>query len=156
MHYGGDPYDAVGRRGGKGSVTSPPKSQNVKKIGNIKTGDIKSPKNTASPAKPPVKSVSKVTKVPPTSSSPPPDSGKIQQLEEKIEELQNIATEVEKERDFYFGKLREIEVLCQSTDPNELTKQIFSILSATDEESPNGTGETEEEEVTPTEDDETF
>jgi RP/EB family microtubule-associated protein len=142
MHYGGDPYDAVGRRGGKTGVTkvTPTPKKPVSKV------DTKSPKGVPSPsAKPPGKEATKTK----PSVSPTSDAGRIQQLEEKTEELQTIAAEVEKERDFYFGKLREIEILCQSVDANDLTEQIFRILSAQDDE--NGAGE-----EAPAEDDETF
>lgn len=41
--------------------------------------------------------------------------------------------ELEKERDFYFTKLRDIEVYCQRQDQeNELVKHITKILYATD------------------------
>jgi len=44
---------------------------------------------------------------------------------------------LERERDFYYGKLREIEVLCQSNDQNDdknlVTDKILEILYATEE-----------------------
>jgi microtubule-associated protein, RP/EB family len=41
---------------------------------------------------------------------------------------------LEKERDFYFGKLRDIEVLCQEAPPSDsnLIEKITAILYATE------------------------
>lgn len=39
---------------------------------------------------------------------------------------------LEKERDFYFGKLRDIEVLCQEADDNPILRKILDILYATE------------------------
>jgi RP/EB family microtubule-associated protein len=43
---------------------------------------------------------------------------------------------LEKERDFYFGKLRDIEILLQAYggEDKELVSQIFKILYATEED----------------------
>lgn len=43
---------------------------------------------------------------------------------------------LEKERDFYFGKLRDIEILLQSYNGSDpaLSKQVFDILYATEED----------------------
>lgn len=46
---------------------------------------------------------------------------------------------LEKERDFYFHKLREVEVMLQSTDESEtnpLVQDVFKILYATEEDGP--------------------
>lgn len=44
---------------------------------------------------------------------------------------------LEKERDFYFGKLRDIEILLQGTegsDANPLAQAVYKILYATEDE----------------------
>jgi len=162
MHHGGDPYDAVGRRQGKGGA-APTKASPVKKVapGNIKTSssNMKTPTQSSGGN---VKTATKATKVTstPTKSTQSPSSGanseRIQQLELQVEELQTIAAEVEKERDFYFNKLRDVEVLCQSAEHNELTSEIFKILSASDETDENGEEVPQEEEVAPEEEEETY
>lgn len=57
---------------------------------------------------------------------------------------------LESERNFYYGKLRDIELLCHDIEPEEATalvKKIKEILYATEEGfGPPAEGETEEEE----------
>lgn len=71
---------------------------------------------------------------------------------EKYEELQTKATELqltidglEKERDFYFGKLRDIEILCQQPECDTLpvVAEISKVLYATEDgfEAPPDAGE---------------
>lgn len=52
----------------------------------------------------------------------------------QVNDLRLTVDGLEKERDFYFGKLRDIEVLCQENDAMELplVKQIMEILYATE------------------------
>jgi microtubule-associated protein, RP/EB family len=82
------------------------------------------------------------------------DSRKVEELAQQVNELKTIIEGLEKERDFYFGKLRDIEILCQNDNSNEITlglrEKIQSILYTTEEgfEPPN-------EEVA-LQDDETF
>jgi hypothetical protein len=57
----------------------------------------------------------------------------------QLTEMQLTVTGLEKERDFYFGKLRDIEVLCQEDD-SDLTKKVLAILYATEVRSQGNVG----------------
>ncbi|KDP31994.1 hypothetical protein JCGZ_12455 [Jatropha curcas] len=67
-------------------------------------------------------------------SKPPPPSS-VPQYDEQITELKLSVDSLEKERDFYFAKLRDIEILCQSPEIENLpvVAAIKSILYATDD-----------------------
>ncbi|XP_071401950.1 microtubule-associated protein RP/EB family member 1-like [Centroberyx affinis] len=70
------------------------------------------------------------------------------QLAEEIGSLKLTVANIEKERDFYFGKLRNIELICQEKEEGDPTLQkIMDILYATDEGFivPGGEGEEPEE-----------
>lgn len=61
------------------------------------------------------------------------DNGKIDDLNNQLLELKVNMEGLEKERDFYFGKLRDIEVMCQETDEgNPLIQKILDVLYATE------------------------
>mmetsp|Transcript_27228 Transcript_27228/g.65575 ORF Transcript_27228/g.65575 Transcript_27228/m.65575 type:complete len:412 (+) Transcript_27228:50-1285(+) len=65
----------------------------------------------------------------------------IKMRDEEIDELRVTVTGLERERDFYYGKLRDIEILCQrfqeqpdpETTPEELVDHILELLYAEDE-----------------------
>eukprot|EP00429_Kryptoperidinium_foliaceum_P000171 CAMPEP_0176019514 /NCGR_PEP_ID=MMETSP0120_2-20121206/9429_1 /TAXON_ID=160619 /ORGANISM="Kryptoperidinium foliaceum, Strain CCMP 1326" /LENGTH=356 /DNA_ID=CAMNT_0017352591 /DNA_START=47 /DNA_END=1117 /DNA_ORIENTATION=- len=64
------------------------------------------------------------------------------ELESKVEELETTVLELEKERDFYFGKLRNVELMLQvkqdanfeGCDLESVVGNIFKVLYATAEE----------------------
>jgi RP/EB family microtubule-associated protein len=62
---------------------------------------------------------------------------KIAEQTQKIAKLRLAVEGLEKERDFYFAKLREIEVMCQeeaALDAAALKEKILEILYKTDDE----------------------
>lgn len=81
-------------------------------------------------------------------------SAKVQQLETQVVEMTEQVTGLERERDFYYNKLRDIELLCQEyenkDDKAPAIEQILEILYATEEgfsapegypDAPQGNGE---------------
>lgn len=59
----------------------------------------------------------------------------ISKLKAELQELKGTLEAVEHERDFYYGKLRDLEVLCQNPEeePNCDKKKILEILYATED-----------------------
>ncbi|XP_011256751.1 microtubule-associated protein RP/EB family member 1 isoform X3 [Camponotus floridanus] len=65
------------------------------------------------------------------------DTGKIEELNAQLVEMKMSIEGLEKERDFYFGKLRDIEVMCQDCDnggdPPPIVQKILEVLYATED-----------------------
>lgn len=75
-------------------------------------------------------------KVKPPTQSAAGDAAKqsrIDDLEDQLSETKLTVEGLEKERDFYFGKLRDIEVLCQENEDVAVVKSILDILYATED-----------------------
>eukprot|EP01068_Selenidium_serpulae_P003987 Selendium_serpulae@DN3372_c0_g1_i1.p1 len=71
-----------------------------------------------------------------SSVSNPATAQQIADLKEQVAVLQGDVETAEKERDFYFGKLRQLEILCQAEGKKELTLQeIEAVLYADDSNS---------------------
>ena len=64
------------------------------------------------------------------------DSGKVEELKQQLNEMRLTVEGLEKERDFYFGKLRDIEITCQEYESENLPalKSVCDILYQTEEE----------------------
>lgn len=131
-NYPGGSYDAIGRRGGKpvsGGMTKqapPPPSPKT----DSKTASRSKVVTNSSP-----KSASSVVT---SSTNQKNQQANIELLQNSITQLNLTIDEMERERDFYFGKLRDIEIVTQTiTDPgllgSELFKRITEILYKTEE-----------------------
>jgi len=160
LHTNGGEYNALERRKDTSGKVPKPAAP-------AKKTEVAKPKPTGTPtgtttvsrtpvSKEPAKPVAtkKVTQEP-KSSPAPKDSGgaanqelqnKINELNQQVADLKITVDGLEKERDFYFGKLREIEVISQTAEPEaDFTKAIFKILYATDESSAEGVEQPQEE-----------
>lgn len=127
-NYGGHEYDALAVRGG------------VQPVADGKRGPVHATKpnvgmkhNAAPKRAVPSKPLTKVTKSPPAAAN----AANQQELDLLTTELSDIKTNMdglEKERDFYFGKLRDIEVICQE-DPcaADLSEKVLQVLYATED-----------------------
>jgi len=60
---------------------------------------------------------------------------RLEEMNAQLMEVRLTVDGLEKERDFYFGKLRDIEVLCQEheTEQNPVVQKILDILYATED-----------------------
>ncbi|XP_058070113.1 microtubule-associated protein RP/EB family member 1C [Magnolia sinica] len=103
-------------------VQASTKSSNAAAKAHSSNNPRKNEINTANPANPSVKNAR-------------PASSGGHAYDEQITELKLSVDSLEKERDFYFAKLRDIEILCQSPDIEQLpiVVAIQRILYATDD-----------------------
>jgi len=113
-----DSYDAVAQRGGAGNAPAVSRSP-------VKRAPVK--KSVAAPA-----AVSNIKK-----SGSNQNNAEVKKLQGEVAELSAAIEGLEKERDFYFSKLRDIEVICQEKEGDELYTEfiagIIEILYATEE-----------------------
>lgn len=127
LNYNGEPYDAVARRKGQdlyyieggNKVAAPGKGQakpvsykpsgGAKTIGGPKTSGVSASAGISS-SKPKVGGGAAVH-------AGGSDSEQVKMLQAELQELKLNMNTIEKERDFYFGKLRDIELFLQ-TNPS--------------------------------------
>jgi len=87
------------------------------------------PKTTSSPA-------SSVSRIGGVTRNGTGGTAKVQELETKLSQMTLSAESLERERDFYYAKLRNIEIICQSMEDEEkpeFLQKINEILYATEE-----------------------
>ncbi|XP_014207242.1 microtubule-associated protein RP/EB family member 1 isoform X2 [Copidosoma floridanum] len=149
-YAGGDNYDALSMRGneqmGSAGHNAPRGIGMVKKSAPVlskpaaRTGE-----GIPSSVQIPAKTVQRtINKVQPTRVQPKVggigargDSGKVEELNSQLMDLKMTVDGLEKERDFYFGKLRDIEVMCQECDNSEtppIVQKILEVLYATEDD----------------------
>ena len=71
----------------------------------------------------------------------------IQELNTQLQEMKVTVEGLERERDFYFGKLRDVELLCQEQEAStggEAVRKLLDILYTTEEGFVAPEGEIEE------------
>ena len=78
----------------------------------------------------------------------------MEELNAQLMESKLTIEGLEKERDFYFGKLRDIEVLCQEMDEAgaEYSQKVLAVLYATED----GFAVPEDEDIPPPPEDEEY
>ncbi|KXT14715.1 hypothetical protein AC579_6386 [Pseudocercospora musae] len=127
QYYPGGDYDAVGRRKGVGGAAPSPSMPSARTSG--ATAATRKPAGGLGAAAP--RASSRQAGGPATAA-----------LQQKNAELMETVGGLERERDFYFSKLRDIELLIQQAmdadpsleeDENSLLKQIQTILYSTEE-----------------------
>jgi len=148
-NYGGQEYDALGMRGGEqvGSAT---------KTGMARPGARAAPvssmpkRSTGAPAARPAPRAgggvaSRATNG--SSGGGAAAQAHIEELNGQMVEMKLTVEGLEKERDFYFGKLRDVEVLCQEHEAvgGDLVRKILDILYQTED----GFAVPDEDEVPP-------
>ena len=141
QYYPGGDYDAVARRkaAGPGATPSMPQSSGRMSSGGGTAPAARRPAPSAAPAARPVAGAR-------TGGGSSAGSGVLQQ---KNAELMETVQGLERERDFYFSKLRDIELLIQQAmeadpaleeDEGSLLKQIQTILYSTEVRVANNEG----------------
>jgi RP/EB family microtubule-associated protein len=152
-NYDGRDYDAMGAREGvgmgfgapntsvsKGNGHAPPAS----KIGSAARHHVALASSTSREKIRPTTRVAPVRAAPaPTARAPAGKAPANNVVNHQIDELTNQMMDMrlnleglEKERDFYFSKLRDIEILCQEAEEggqSELVQKILDILYATED-----------------------
>jgi len=150
-NYGGQEYDAVGMRGGEevgsGGKPARPAGLGAKPLSGM-------PKR--SPAARPAPAASRPAARPAMGGGARATNGggvsmavqqQVEDLNTQVLEMKLTVEGLEKERDFYFGKLRDVEVMCQENEAigGELVRKVLDILYQTED----GFAVPDEEDVPP-------
>ncbi|RXG69657.1 Microtubule-associated protein RP/EB family member 1 [Armadillidium vulgare] len=131
-NYDGSEYDAIGARGHEN-------------LGSFDSGKAPARRAVAPPPSRPIGGTRSAGMTRPGASrigvsrQPPPlnrsavSNAQVEELSNQLMDMKLTVQGLEKERDFYFGKLRDIEVLCQDeAESNPIVQKILDILYATE------------------------
>lgn len=136
--YGGQPYDALGRRAlGTGAPAAGGAAKPAARPAAAAPAAARKPATattttSAAAAKRPVAAASTATAKKAVGGGA--KSEEKAGLAAQIAELEEQLVAFEKERDFYFGKLREVEIFCQNAEGDEFSKEkVVAILYKTDD-----------------------
>lgn len=160
LNYSGGEYPAVERRNQKGGATTTAVKKPTATTTAVKEPVKKVASEPKEPVKKPVATTTKTTTTTataqrtsvggkaPAKSTPKSSEKEDDEKSRTISEMKVTIEGLEKERDFFFSRLREIEILCQSApEPKgELVESIFKVLYSDPEGGEAKTEQTEEEE----------
>lgn len=153
-NYDGRDYDASAARDGLPmglGIGNAPASKMGMGTNGVASGGVRKPTAiSSSTSRDKMRPISKVAPTKPAPAAAAPVRTTVQSkastnnvTNQQIEELSNQVMDMrlnleglEKERDFYFSKLRDIEILCQEADegePHPLVQKILDILYATED-----------------------
>ncbi|KAI5711040.1 hypothetical protein M8J76_011502 [Diaphorina citri] len=123
-------YDPVGARGGEAMGNGSVRSISATQI-HKRTTPAVAPR-PAAPKQPVAKSTAAAPRAGLNSRGTP--AGRVDNNSSRMMDLKLTVDGLEKERDFYFGKLRDIEVLCQEHEgETPVIQNILNILYATED-----------------------
>lgn len=120
MGYGGEPYDAEGRR--MGASAAPPPLPGATTVGAARTGGARAAaaastapvaRTTAARPAPAATTTRRAPLASSARSAASVPNETIQALTAQMDEMKVSVDSLEKERDFYFAKLRDVEILVQ-------------------------------------------
>ncbi|XP_066575731.1 microtubule-associated protein RP/EB family member 2 isoform X1 [Amia ocellicauda] len=152
-NYDGKEYDPLQARQGQDAIPPPDPGEQIFNLPK-KSHHANSPTAGATRASPatkpstPSSRPSSAKKVPLTTTPAKGEKeleAQVTQLNDQVNSLKSALEGVEKERDFYFGKLRDIELLCQDQgqDSAQFVERLMEVLYATEEQ--EGAGEQHED-----------
>lgn len=140
-HYTGEPYDAAARRGGAGPAARPRPTVAPR----VSNANLRATRAESVPPPPLPRSANTPLGTRPATSArvSAAHAQQIHALEDKLQDMQESAEGLERERDFYFGKLRELEIIIQeqsvlpdgqkqAADPDSFLSRLSAVLYQTE------------------------